>query len=81
MGEDSDFPISRYWLWEKIVGGEKNPKERMEIKSVVMGLPGKWPKVEEATIAVAVKVGDDSVDGVLNIYLPTEVRSGCAAHF
>ena len=81
FGEDSDFPISRYWLWEKIVGGEKNPKERMEIKSVVMGLPGKWPKVEEATIAVAVKVGDDSVDGVLNIYLPTEVRSGCAAHF
>ena len=81
FGEDSDYPISRYWLWEKLVGGEKNPEERKEIKSAVKRLPGKWPKVEEATIAVAVKVGDDSVDGVLNIYLPTEVRSGCAAHF
>ena len=81
LGADSDGPISRYWLWEKLVGGEKNPNERKEISSAVKKLPGKWPKVEEATIAVAVKVGDDSVDGLLNIYLPTEVRSGCAAHF
>jgi len=74
-------PVSRYWLWARTVGGVKNPKEREEIQAAVENLSGKWPTVEEATVAVAVQVGDDPEDGVLNIYLPTEVSSGCAAHF
>ena len=72
---------SRYWLWTKIIGGSDRPEERKEIKSVVVDLPGKWPAVEKATVAIAVQVGTDLVDGMINIYLPTEVPSGCAAHF
>jgi hypothetical protein len=71
----------RYWLWKRIVGGERSPSERKEIQSAVADLPGKWPEVDEATVEIAVQVGDAPEDGVLNIYLPTEVPSGCAAHF
>ena len=70
----------RYWLWRRTVGGEKSPGEREEIQSAVAGLPGKWPEVDEATVELAVQVGNASDDGVLNIYLPTQVPSGCAAH-
>lgn len=79
--ENNSGPGSRYWLWTRTVGGVENPKEREEIQVTVADLPGKWPTVEEATVAVAVQVGSDSEDGVLNIYLPTEVPSGCATHF
>jgi len=72
---------SRYWLWTKIIGGSDRPEERKEIELAVVDLPGKWPTVEKATVAVAVQVGSDPVDGMINIYLPTEVPSGCAAHF
>ena len=71
----------RYWLWKRTVGGEKNPSEKEEIQSAVAGLPGKWPEVDEATVEIAVQVGSAPDDGVLNIYLPTQVPSGCAAHF
>ena len=71
----------RYWLWKRTIGGEKNPSQREEIKSAVVDLPGKWPKVDEATVEIAVQVGNAPDDGVLNIYLPTQVPSGCAANF
>lgn len=71
----------RYWLWKRTVGGEKSPSEREEIQSAVADLPGKWPEVDEATVEIAVQVGNATDNGVLNIYLPTQVPSGCAAHF
>ena len=71
----------RYWLWKRTVGGENNPSEKEEIQSAVADLPGKWPEVDEATVEIAVQVGSEPDDGVLNIYLPTQVPSGCAAHF
>ena len=78
--EGQDY-CRRYWLWKRTVGGEKNPSEREEIQSAVADLPGKWPEVDEATVEIAVQVGSEPDDGVLNIYLPTQVPSGCAAHF
>lgn len=78
--EGQDY-CRRYWLWKRTVGGEKNPSEREEIQSAVADLPGKWPEVDEATVEIAVQVGSEADDGVLNIYLPTQVPSGCAAHF
>ena len=71
----------RYWLWRRTFGGEKSPSEREEIQTAVADLPGKWPEVDEATVEIAVQVGNEPDDGVLNIYLPTQVTSGCAAHF
>ena len=78
--EHSGF-CSRYWLWTKTVGGVDNSEEREKIQSAVADLPGKWPEVDEATVEVAIQVGNVPEDGVLNIYLPTQVPSGCAAHF
>lgn len=78
--ERRDF-YRQYWLWKRTVGGEKSPSEREEIQSAVANLPGKWPEVDEATVEIGVQVGNASDDGVLNIYLPTQVPSGCAAHF
>ncbi|MES9811334.1 MAG: DUF3883 domain-containing protein [Candidatus Thiodiazotropha sp.] len=78
--EGQDY-CRRYWLWKRTVGGEKNPSEKEEIQSAVADLPGKWPEVDEATVEIAVQVGSEPDDGVLNIYLPTQVPSGCAAHF
>ncbi len=79
--EEGEDYCRRYWLWKKTVGGEKNPSEKEEIQSAVADLPGKWPEVDEATVEIAVQVGSEPDDGVLNIYLPTQVPSGCAAHF
>jgi len=72
---------SRYWLWSKTVGGIENSDEQEKIKVAVADLPGKWPTVDKAIVEVAVKIDDKPDDGVLNIYLPTLVPSGCAAHF
>jgi len=80
IDEGQDY-CRRYWLWKRTVGGEKNPSEREEIQSAVADLPGKWPEVDKATVEIAVQVGSEPDDGVLNIYLPTQVPSGCAAHF
>ncbi len=79
--EEELDPCSRYWLWTKTVGGAENPEEREEIQAAVVDLPGKWPEVDEATVEIAIQMGDAPDDGVLNIYLPTQVPTGCAAHF
>ena len=72
---------SRYWLWARKIGGVENPKEREKIQNAVGNLPGKWPTVKKATVAIAVRVGEAPEHGILNIYLPTDVSSGCSAHF
>ena len=73
--------ISRYWMWARKIGGVENSEEREKIQNAVRNLPGKWPTVEEVTIVLVVRVGEAPEDGALNIYLPTDVSSGCSAHF
>ena len=79
--EEGQDNYSRYWLWKRTIGGDKKPSEKEDIQSAVANLPGKWPEVDEATVEIAVRVSNAPDEGVLNIYLPTQVRSGCAAHF
>ena len=71
----------RYWLWKKTIGGEENPDKKEEIQSAVEGLPGKWPEVSKATVEIAVRLSHTPDYGMLNIYLPTDLSSGCSAHF
>ena len=71
----------RYWLWEWLVGGEEeNPEEAEEIGEAVSSLPGKWPKVRKAEVALAVRVGESPEKGLISIFLPTEQSSGAACH-
>ena len=70
----------RYWLWEWVVGGEEKPGESEEISKAVLGLPGKWPKVRKAEVAIAVRLGVLPEKGLISIFLPTEQLSGSASH-
>ena len=70
--------ISRHWRWNKTIG-DSNQQERKAIQKLVKDLPGKWPSVDQATVSLAVKVGNFSANGVFNIYLPTDLPSGCSA--
>jgi hypothetical protein len=70
----------RYWLWKWLVGGEDNPEEAEEIRKAVSGLPGKWPKVRKAEVAIAVRVGESPEKGLISIFLPTKQSSGAACH-
>jgi hypothetical protein len=79
--ETDSNPTSRYWLWEKSIGGNENVDETETIQAAVSGLPGKWPEVDQATIAIAIKIGSAPENGTLNIFLPTEVPSGCSVYF
>ena len=71
---------SHYWLWSKTIG-DSDQLERKAIQKSVKDLPGKWPSVDQATVSLAVKVGNSSANGVFNIYLPTNLPSGCSADF
>jgi hypothetical protein len=76
--EDNNPKI--YWLWEDTLGGKENPEEAAKIQAVVEALPGKWPELRKATIALAAKSGGTPDDGKIYIFLPTEIPSGCAVH-
>lgn len=80
VDEIRDTNTKRYWLWEWTVGGEENPKEAEEIREAVSSLPGKWPKVKKAGVALAVRVGESPEKGLISIFLPTEQPSGAACH-
>ena len=71
----------RYWVWTRAIGGAADPEGASEIKESVERLPGKWPQLRETMVAIAVRVTEQPERGVVNIYLPTAVESGCAAHF
>lgn len=71
----------RYWLWTEEIGGDENPAERGEIIAAVADLPGRWPELTKAQVSLAVKIGDTPEEGRINIYLPTELLTGCWAHF
>ena len=70
----------RYWLWKWIIGGKEKPLEAKEIQEVVSDLPGKWPQVTKAELAIAVRQGENPEKGLISIFLPTEQSSGAACH-
>ncbi len=69
-----------YRLWSRELGGPTDPEGACALEEAVRDLPGKWPEVRHALVALAVPWNGPREDGVLNIYLPTEVGSGCGAH-
>lgn len=70
----------RYWLWKWMIGGKENPEEAEEIREAVFSLPGKWPKVRKAEVALAIRLGENPEKGLISIFLPTEQSSGVACH-
>lgn len=80
VDETDDADTKRYWLWKWMVGGKENPEEAEEIREAVSSLPGKWPKVRKAEVALAVRVGESPEKGLISIFLPTERSSGAACH-
>ncbi|OEU84930.1 MAG: hypothetical protein BA865_04765 [Desulfobacterales bacterium S5133MH4] len=78
--EQENIKTKRYWLWEQRIGGEENPTEAELLRDAVSDLPGKWPELRKATVAFAVRIGGLYEKGKINIFLPTDLASGCAAH-
>ena len=80
VDEIEDAKTKRYWLWKWMIGGKENPKEAEEISEAVSILPGKWPKVKKAEVALSVRLGENPEKGLISIFLPTEQPSGAACH-
>jgi len=71
---------ARYLQWTREIGGGSQKSETETIVNAVRDLPGKWPKIREATIALAILIGVADFPGNLNIYFPADVHSGSSAH-
>jgi hypothetical protein len=81
--EDGNGEPKKYWLWERLLGGETDPEGREKIREAIKksNLPGKWIELTKAKLSLAVKKSSVPGTGLLNIYLPTEIESGSGAHF
>jgi len=73
----------KYWLWSANIGGEDNEEEREEIAKAIAEdeLPGRWSEVNRASVSLAVGMNQEPEQGRINIYLPTQLPTGCATHF
>lgn len=72
-----------FMLWERLLGGADDHEGRERVHTAILEskLPGKWPAMEKAKVALAIKLSDVTEKGLLNIYLPTTLPSGCGTHF
>lgn len=77
------YAKKKYLLWSATIGGDEKLEEKEEIiKSIAEDrLPGLWPKVAKAMVSLAVRMDGGLDAGRINIYLPTQLPTGCAAHF
>ena len=50
------------------------------VQESIRGLPGQWPKLERAEVAVAVSDDREPTPGKLSIFLPTALETGAALH-
>jgi hypothetical protein len=78
-----NYTKKKYWLWAVNIGGEDKPDEKDEIIKAIVddNLPGRWPELTKATVSLAVRMDKEPEQGWINIYLPTQLPTGCAAHF
>ncbi|MBT7095082.1 MAG: DUF3883 domain-containing protein [Bacteroidetes bacterium] len=81
QGIEDEASSANYYFWEKHFGGDTKPQEHKLLSQSVKKLPGKWPKLKEVTISVATPISDNPAPGVLNIFLPTLIATGCNSHF
>lgn len=80
VDETDEADTKRYWLWKWMIGGKENLKEAEEIREAASNLPGKWPNVRKAEVALSVRIGESPEKGLISIFLPTEQASGAACH-
>ncbi len=78
-----EYTKKKYWLWSVNIGGDENPEESKAITKAIADddLPGRWFEVREARVSLAVRMNREPEQGRINIYLPTQLPTGCAAHF
>ncbi|MET4317938.1 hypothetical protein [Bradyrhizobium sp. RT5a] len=67
----------RYWIWTRDIILRKQDEY---VRDAVKQLPGKWPQLEEATVSIGVKLDGAPQPGILSIFLPTLLGTGCATH-
>ena len=73
-GSDS---VRKYWVWtSEITLSDQDER----VRNAVQQLPGKWPQLQKAAVSIAVRLGKEPELGVLSIFLPTLLGTGCATH-
>jgi hypothetical protein len=67
----------KYWLWTKTIKIAEAPPP---FREAVLELPGKWPELKDVIVTIGVRLSDKPEKGVLSIFLPTLLGTGCALH-
>jgi hypothetical protein len=75
--KDSTLGVREYALWCQNL---HVPSSSPEFRLAVSALPGRWPEIEDISVSVAVRLGDEPEAGRFSIYLPTLVATGSAVH-
>ena len=73
-GADSE---QRYWVWTREIALHDQDES---VREAIKQLPGKWPQLEEAVVSIGVRLDEKAQPGVLSIFLPTVLGTGCATH-
>ena len=75
-----DVTERSFRVWSRIVGGDDRSEEAERIENAVRHLPNRWPEVRAVEVAVSVEEAAEPGQGVLVIFLPTEMATGVGAH-
>ena len=76
----SDVTERSFHVWSRRVGGDDSSAETKRIENAVRHLPNRWPEVRAVEVAVSVEEAAEPGQGVLVIFLPTEMVTGVGAH-
>ena len=71
---------TRYWVWTRQVGGERDGAGAAQLEAAAKGLPGNWPQLREATVSLGVRLDSRAIKGRFSIFLPTEQDTGFGTH-
>lgn len=71
-----DSATRNYLCWRRPL----DLRQRDDIRAALVKLPGRWIEMTQADVALGVRTGVEADQGSLSIFLPTRLRSGCAAH-
>lgn len=73
----------RFACWQRQIGGDEDRAGREQLAEACAKLPGKWPNVRRACVAIAVPLDlDDDGEqegGAVSVFLPTRLHTGVAA--
>ena len=69
-----------FQVWTRTIGGDEEPDQADQLRTVVAHLPNRWPEVNRVTVSVAVEETDVPERGLFVIFLPTDMPTGTGAH-